>query len=91
VIEKVDALLPQVEATGVDLIIVTGDHSTPSQMKSHSYHPVPILFRGGSTHVDDTVSFGETACRAGALGRFASKEIMQQALAAVGRLNKFGA
>jgi 2,3-bisphosphoglycerate-independent phosphoglycerate mutase len=91
VLEKVDALLPAVEGAGADLVIVTGDHSTPSQMRSHSYHPVPILFRGGSTYVDDTRSFGETSCRRGALGRFPSKEIMPQALAAVDRLNKFGA
>lgn len=91
VIEKVDALLPKVDALRPELVIVTGDHSTPSLMKSHSYHPVPILFRGGTTFVDGTTSFGETACRSGALGRFPSREIMPQALAACGRLAKFGA
>lgn len=89
VIEEVDRQLGDLELP--DLVIVTGDHSTPSLMKSHSYHPVPILFRGGTTFVDDTDAFGETACRRGALGRFPSREIMPQALAAVGRLAKFGA
>lgn len=91
VIEAVDALLPAVDSLKPDLVIVTGDHSTPSLMKSHSWHPVPILFRGGHTYVDETDRFGETVCRRGALGRFPSKSIMPQALACVGRLNKFGA
>jgi 2,3-bisphosphoglycerate-independent phosphoglycerate mutase len=91
VIEAVDALLPRAEAAGPDLVIVTGDHSTPASMKSHSWHPVPILFRGGTTYPDDTREFGETAARRGALGRFPSREIMPQALAAVGRLARFGA
>jgi 2,3-bisphosphoglycerate-independent phosphoglycerate mutase len=91
VIEQVDALLPRAQAAGADLVIVTGDHSTPAAMKSHSWHPVPILFRGGTTYVDDTRELGETAARRGALGRFPSREIMPQALAAVGRLARFGA
>jgi 2,3-bisphosphoglycerate-independent phosphoglycerate mutase len=91
VLEKVDALLPQAEAAAPDVILVTGDHSTPSLMKSHSYHPVPLLFRGGTTYVDDTRDFGETTCRRGALGRFPSCEMMPLALAAAGRLDKFGA
>jgi len=91
VLEKVDALLPAVDAARPDLVIVTGDHSTPSLMKSHSWHPVPILFRGGHTYVDETDRFGETVCRRGALGRFPSRSIMPRALACVGRLNKFGA
>ena len=91
VIETVDALLPGIESAGADLVIVTGDHSTPALMKSHSWHPVPILFRGGTTYVDDTTELGETAARRGALGRFPSRQIMPQALAAAGRLARFGA
>ena len=74
-----------------DVILVTGDHSTPSLMKSHSWHPVPLLMRGGTTYVDDTRAFGETECRRGALGRFPSVSLLPQALAAAGRLDKFGA
>lgn len=91
VMETVDALLPAVDAAAPGVVIVTGDHSTPALMKSHSYHPVPILFRGGTTFVDHTRSFGETVCCGGSLGRFFSREIMPQALAAAGRLTKFGA
>ncbi len=91
VIEEVDALLPKVDALGIDLVMVTGDHCTPALMKSHSYHPVPLLMRGGTTYVDAAGSFGETACRTGALGRFPSRHLMPLALAAAGRLDKFGA
>lgn len=42
-IEAVDALIPDIEALGPDVLIVTGDHSTPSQLRSHSWHPVPVL------------------------------------------------
>jgi 2,3-bisphosphoglycerate-independent phosphoglycerate mutase len=91
VIEEVDARLADVEGMGADLIIVTGDHSTPAAMRSHSWHPVPILFRGGNTFVDDSAEFGETVCRRGALGRFPSCHILPQALATVGRLDKYGA
>lgn len=91
VLEQVDALLPAVDAARPDVVMVTGDHSTPSLMRSHSYHPVPLLMRGGVTYVDDTREFGETVCRRGALGRFPSRDLMPLALGAAGRLNKFGA
>lgn len=91
VIEQVDALLAKVEAAGPDVILVTGDHSTPSLMKAHSYHPVPLLIRGGTVFVDEGREFGESACRRGALGRFPSRDLMPLALAVAGRLNKFGA
>jgi 2,3-bisphosphoglycerate-independent phosphoglycerate mutase len=91
VIEQVDALLPAVDAAKPDVVLVTGDHSTPSLMKSHSHHPVPLLMTGGVTFVDGGAEFGETACRRGALGRFPSRDLLAEALAAAGRLNKFGA
>ncbi|HET9888395.1 MAG TPA: phosphoglycerate mutase, partial [bacterium] len=91
VVESIDALIPQMERVAFDVAIVTGDHSTPSLMQAHSWHPVPVLMRGGTTYVDDTKEFGESACRRGALGRFPAKHLLQQALAAAGRLDKFGA
>ncbi len=92
VIEEVDAALPSLLDLKPDVLIVTGDHSTPSQLRSHSWHPVPLLLwapatarRDGSTH------FGERACARGGLGTFAAKEIMPLALAHAQRLAKFGA
>ncbi|MCS7054624.1 MAG: 2,3-bisphosphoglycerate-independent phosphoglycerate mutase [Thermoflexales bacterium] len=92
VIEEVDAALPTLLDLKPDVLIVTGDHSTPSQLRSHSWHPVPLLLwapatarRDGSTH------FGERACARGGLGTFYAKDIMPLALAHAGRLQKFGA
>jgi 2,3-bisphosphoglycerate-independent phosphoglycerate mutase len=42
-IEAVDALIPQVEALAPDVIIITGDHSTPARLRAHSWHAVPIM------------------------------------------------
>lgn len=91
-IEELDAALPAITALEPQVLIVTGDHSTPSQLRSHSWHPVPLLLwapatarRDGSTH------FGERACARGGLGTFYAKDIMPLALAHAGRLQKFGA
>ena len=91
-IEKVDALLPRALALDPDVIIITGDHSTPCLMKSHSWHPVPVLFYAKTCRPDNVTSFGERACLQGGLGnRMPAYELMPLALAHAGRLEKFGA
>ena len=42
-IEQLDAVIPEIRELKPDVLIVTGDHSTPSKLKSHSWHPVPTL------------------------------------------------
>jgi 2,3-bisphosphoglycerate-independent phosphoglycerate mutase len=90
-IEAVDALMPGIEATGPDVLVVTGDHSTPSALRSHSWHPVPIMIASKWTRPSDDASFGERACQRGELGIFPAMHIMTLALAHAGRLAKFGA
>ena len=91
-IEAVDALLPRILALNPDVLIITGDHSTPSAMKQHSWHPVPVLFYGKTCRPDGIASFGERACLQGGLGvRFPAYELMSLAMAHAGRLEKFGA
>ena len=92
-IEKVDALLPRIMALDPDVLIITGDHSTPSVMKSHSWHPVPVLFYAkNNSRPDNVTSFGERACTQGSLGvRFPAYELMPLAMAYAGRMEKFGA
>ncbi len=90
-IEKVDRLVSRFDDVPEKVLVVTGDHSTPSQMKSHSHHPVPLLIHGRHVRPDGVRSFGESACAGGGLGRFAAKEILPTALAHAGRLRKFGA
>ncbi len=91
-IEQVDAVLPQILEAGPEVVLVTGDHSTPAVMRSHSWHPVPFLMAGGPGRGEpDFPSFGETACRSGSIGLIRGCELMPLLAARAGRLMKFGA
>jgi 2,3-bisphosphoglycerate-independent phosphoglycerate mutase len=89
--EGVDALIPRIEALKPDVLMVTGDHSTPSKLKAHSWHPVPVLLASAYTRRSGAEGFGETSCLRGDLGIFPAKDLMTLALAHAGRLAKFGA
>lgn len=89
--EELDSAIPRMTVLKPDVLIVTGDHSTPSKMKSHSGHPVPTLLASDICRFDGSKSFGESACRVGELGHFEAKYLMLQALAHAGRLEKYGA
>ncbi len=92
VIESVDLALPKLVALKPDVLIVTGDHSTPALLKSHSWHPVPfLLWAPGAVRPDDRQQFGETQCAQGGLGTFHALNAMPLALGHSQRLNKFGA
>ncbi len=91
-IEALDAEIPKLRALNPDVLIVTGDHSTPSRMKSHSFHPVPTLLWAPATSRPDLVTtFGERPALQGGLGQFLAKDLMPLALAHANRLQKFGA
>lgn len=90
-IEEFDKIIPRVEALNPDVLIVTGDHSTPAAMKSHSWHPVPTLLVAKTARTDACQTFGETAALCGGLGHFEAIYLMPLALAHAGRLDKFGA
>ncbi|MFY7951776.1 MAG: 2,3-bisphosphoglycerate-independent phosphoglycerate mutase, partial [Armatimonadaceae bacterium] len=89
--EAFDAVIPKVRALNPDVLIVTGDHSTPSKMKSHSWHPVPTVIAGELARPDGFGKFGEAQCRSGGLGQFPAKHLMLWAMAHAGRLGKYGA
>lgn len=92
VIAAVDTALPELLKLKPDVLIVTGDHSTPSGMKAHSWHPVPILLWAAENGLPDTQQrFGERACALGGLGHLPSYEVLPLALAHANRLEKFGA
>jgi 2,3-bisphosphoglycerate-independent phosphoglycerate mutase len=90
-IEAFDAVVPRLTDLGPDVMVVTGDHATPSQMAAHSWHPVPILLSGARVGRDDVTRFGERWCAQGGFGRRPATEIMPIVLAAAGRLAKYGA
>jgi 2,3-bisphosphoglycerate-independent phosphoglycerate mutase len=90
-IEACDSLIAKIEKLKPEVLIVTGDHSTPSRMKAHSWHPVPLLMQAPFTRPNGAQEFGERACMSGELGIFSTAHLMSLALANAGRLGKFGA
>jgi len=89
--EEFDAAVPRITALNPDVIVVTGDHSTPSMLASHSWHPVPTLLVSKFCRTDACQKFGESECLRGGLGQFEAKHLMTLALANARRLNKYGA
>ncbi len=90
-IERLDTEIPKVRALDPDVIVVTGDHSTPSKLRSHSWHPVPTLLWSKRCRPDPVTEFGESYCLRGGLGQFPAMYLLPQALANAGRLGKYGA
>ena len=90
-LEDVDAQLPSVLELQPDVLMISGDHSTPSVMAAHSWHPVPFLLHGAHVRADHAAGFSEMHCARGALGTFPAKEALPLAMAQAGRLAKFGA
>lgn len=90
-IEEFDRLLPGIQALNPDVIIITGDHSTPAVMKAHSWHPVPVLIKSPYVLGGFSSSFSERECSRGELGIFPAVNIIPLALANSLRLKKFGA
>ena len=91
IIEEVDALIPRIPREAFSAIATTGDHSTPSKLKSHSWHPVPVLLWSPTCRADGIASYSERASAQGSLGRFRGVELMPQLLAHAQRLKKYGA
>lgn len=90
-IEQLDAVLPSIQKLGPQVMIVTGDHSTPSFLKSHSWHPVPTLLVSDCCRPDPHREFNESTCITGGLGHFEAKYLMLLAMGNAHRMNKFGA
>jgi 2,3-bisphosphoglycerate-independent phosphoglycerate mutase len=90
-IEELDAVIPRIEALGPDVLIVTGDHSTPSRLRSHSWHPVPTLLVADTCRPDGLTGFSERDCLRGGFGIFPAKHLMLLAMAHAERLGKYGA
>jgi 2,3-bisphosphoglycerate-independent phosphoglycerate mutase len=90
-IEEIDKALPALTGLKPDVIVVTGDHSTPALLKGHSWHAVPILLYSKWCRADRVGEFSETTCITGGLGRFPATQVMPLAMANALKLNKFGA
>jgi 2,3-bisphosphoglycerate-independent phosphoglycerate mutase len=90
-IEEFDSMIPRVTGLRPTVLIVTGDHSTPSLLRSHSWHPVPTLLVAPACRTDRCQAFSESESVFGGLGQFEAKYLMPLALANAGRLGKYGA
>ena len=91
VIEEVDKYIPKVLALKPDVLVVTGDHSTPALMKGHSWHPNPLMLFSKYIRVDEAEQFNEKECVKGGLGRFLAVEVLPLMMANALKLQKFGA
>jgi 2,3-bisphosphoglycerate-independent phosphoglycerate mutase len=90
-IEEFDRSLPEILSLNPDVVIITGDHSTPAVLKSHSWHPVPVLLKSPYVLGNTCKTFSERECLKGEFGIFPTVHLMPLALANAGRLKKFGA
>ncbi len=90
IIEEFDAVLPRILALAPDSLIITGDHSTPFSMKSHSWHPVPVLLHSKYA-IHDEMTFNERNAARGSLGRFNAIYEIPLLMAHAGKLAKYGA
>ncbi len=90
-IEEMDAALPALLGAGPDVLIVTGDHSTPCVLKSHSWHPVPVVMKAPHLRGGQAARFDEVSCRGGEIGTIPAKELLPLAMAHAEKLEKFGA
>jgi 2,3-bisphosphoglycerate-independent phosphoglycerate mutase len=91
VIEEFDSALPGVIELEPEVMVVTGDHSTPAVFKAHSWHPVPVLVSSRWCRPDAVRQFSESACLGGGLGHFPATRILPLAMAHALKLTKFGA
>ncbi|MCK9485620.1 MAG: 2,3-bisphosphoglycerate-independent phosphoglycerate mutase [Dehalococcoidia bacterium] len=90
-ISEFDAMLPGLLDLEPNVVVVTGDHSTPATMAVHSWHPVPLLVWGDNVRRDHLHQFSEPNCAVGEIGTIPAKEVLPLAFAHAGRLAKYGA
>ena len=90
-LEAFDKAVPKLLELGPDVLMVAGDHSTPSVLAGHSWHPVPFLLHSKWSRRDETAAFGEQACLRGSLGTFPATEALPLAMAHARRFSKYGA
>lgn len=76
-----DALKPEV-------LVVTGDHSTPAFSRGHSFHPVPVLIHSANALPSGVPVFTEREAARGNLGILRGADLMPLAFAHAGWLKK---
>jgi 2,3-bisphosphoglycerate-independent phosphoglycerate mutase len=90
-IQDFDAALPILLRKKPDVLVVTGDHSTPCALKGHSWHPQPVLLHSACSGSDKLERFTETGANLGSLGVFKAKFLIRLMQANAKMFDKFGA
>src|SRR5439155_1558071 len=80
-LERLDASVPDIRALKPDVLVVTGDHATPSVLAAHGWQPVPVLLWSRYCGADPVTAFTERACAAGSLGVLPSHHLMPLVMA----------
>ena len=91
ILEEIDRKIEPIKNMKFEAMAITGDHSTPSVLKSHSWHPVPVVVVSPNTLPDEVERFTERECSKGILGNIYSKNLIYILLACSLKLAKFGA
>lgn len=90
-LEEIDRVFPSILKLKPEVLVVTGDHSTPAVLKGHSWHPNPFLLLSRYVRPDHIKRFTERHCQKGQLGRFPAMDVIPLMLANGLKLKKFGA
>ncbi len=89
-LEELDTFIPDILSMNPDVLVVAGDHATPSIMASHGWQPVPLLINSSLTPGEGIKAFDERSCSLGSIGQISATNVMFLALAHAGKLTKFG-
>lgn len=73
-----------------DLVVVTGDHSTPCVAKRHTMDPVPILLYHRDIRPDDTTHLCEAQAYRGGLGRILGRDLVPIIMDYINKSTMFG-
>ena len=80
--EKFFAFLRKFAEKNKIKVAITGDHSTPCPLKSHSADPVPVLLFGGEgknkVEKDECKTFNEIEAKKGGLGKIYGKDFLKK-------------
>lgn len=90
-LEAFDQAVPALRELDADVLMIAGDHSTPTALAAHSWHPVPFLLHSKWARHDDVDAFDEDSCPRGALGIFPAVEALALAMGHAQRFTKYGA
>jgi len=89
-IERIDRELIANIVDLFDVMVITGDHSTPPSAKRHTSDPVPILLWHANVRPDGAKRLTESECVTGGLGHIVGLDVMNLVLDYLNKSHMFG-